>query len=166
MKLQIAGCVAALSLSIFATGTCADPLAEALIVAAHNKYRSEVGAPSLHWSAELAANAQQWADHLAVLRQLKHSGTPGVGENLAFGTEGHMSLTQLIDLWANERQRFQDGPFPSVSVNGDWQSVGHYTQMVWKGTTEVGCGVASGGGNEYLVCQYSPQGNVAGEKAY
>jgi len=166
MRLQIAGCVAALGLSIFATGACADSLDQALIIAAHNKYRSEVGAPNLRWSAELAASAQRWANQLAVLRQLKHSGTPGLGENLAFGTEGRMSLAQLIDLWANEKQHFEDGAFPDVSANGDWRSVGHYTQMVWKGTTEVGCGIASSGGNEYLVCQYSPQGNVAGEKAY
>jgi hypothetical protein len=42
--------------------------------------------------------------------------------------------------------------------------VGHYTQLIWPTTREVGCAVAKGQGNDVLVCRYAPAGNVLGEK--
>jgi len=44
--------------------------------------------------------------------------------------------------------------------------VGHYTQMIWRNTTEVGCAVAERDDRQILVCRYSPPGNVRGEMAY
>jgi hypothetical protein len=38
--------------------------------------------------------------------------------------------------------------------------------MVWRDTTDVGCGLATGGGNDFLVCQYAPQGNFMGERVF
>ena len=144
----------------------AGPIDQAEILAAHNKYRAEVGVPPLIWSIRLAASAQTWAERIAALDQLKHSGAAGIGENLAFATAGHMSLSQLVGLWAAEKQNFKAGTFPDVSTTGNWRDVGHYTQMVWRDTTEVGCATALGGGKEYLVCQYASQGNIDGEKVY
>ena len=50
----------------------------------------------------------------------------------------------------------------------------HFTQMVWKNTTELGCGVASCSGifdkkfgpATYHVCLYNPVGNVIGQEQY
>lgn len=135
------------------------------LLSAQNKYRSEVNAPPLRWSRKLAASAQSWADHLANdVHALTHSGALATGENLAMWTAGRASLTQLVDLWGAERSYFVDSTFPDVSRTGDWQSVAHYTQMIWRNTTMVGCGLATGDGVDYLVCQYSPQGNFEGEK--
>ncbi len=127
------------------------------------KYRAEVGVPPLQWSENLAASAQQWADHLAATGTFDHS---GAGENLAGGTTGDYSLTQLIDMWGNEKQYFKNGIFPDVSTINDWSKVGHYTQVVWRNTTEVGCGLASGHGNDVLVCQYNPAGNIIGQSVF
>ena len=133
------------------------------ILVEHNKYRDEVGVPPLQWSENLAASAQQWANHLAATGTFEHS---GAGENLASGTAGAFSITQLIDLWGNEKQYFRNGTFSDVSSSGDWKSVGHYTQVVWRNTTEVGCGLASGHGNDVLVCHYKPAGNVIGQSVF
>jgi len=133
------------------------------ILAAHNQYRSEVGVPPLEWSANLAATAQQWADHLAQTGTFEHSGS---AENLAQGTAGAFSVTQLVDMWGGEKQYFSYGTFPNVSTTGNWQDVGHYTQVVWRNTTEVGCGLARGNGNDVLVCHYNPAGNVIGKSVF
>ena len=43
---------------------------------------------------------------------------------------------------------------------------GHYTQIVWRSTVEVGCAVARSGLHEVWVCRYSPPGNVVGQRPY
>lgn len=133
------------------------------ILDAHNRYRAEVGVTPLQWSDSLAASAQQWANHLAATGTFEHS---GVAENLAQGSTGSFSITQLVDMWGAEKQNFSNGTFPDVSSTGNWADVGHYTQMVWRNTTDVGCGMASGNGNDILVCHYNPAGNVIGQEAF
>ncbi|TAE52566.1 MAG: serine protease [Nostocales cyanobacterium] len=137
------------------------------ILNAHNKYRKEVGVPPLTWSNTLANNAQQWANYLASQGgNLQHSQNTGQGENLWAGTAGYFSYTQMVDSWGSEKQYFVNGTFPNVSSTGNWYDVGHYTQIIWRKTTQVGCGIARGGGNDILVCRYSPPGNYMGQKVY
>jgi uncharacterized protein YkwD len=134
-----------------------------IVLAAQNAYRASLGLAPLQWSDSLAARAQNWADHLAEIGQLQHSGS---GENLAMATAGSQSLTQLVDLWGNEQSSFTDGIFPDISTTGNWMDAGHYSQMVWKDTTEVGCGFTEANGLDVLVCNYNPPGNVMGERPY
>ncbi|MDX2215638.1 MAG: CAP domain-containing protein [Oculatellaceae cyanobacterium bins.114] len=133
------------------------------ILNAHNAYRSQVGVPPLQWSDSLAASAQQWANQLAATGTFEHS---GAGENLAQGSAGGFSVTQLVDMWGSEKQYFVYGTFPNISSSGNWSDVGHYTQLIWRNTTEVGCGLASGNGNDVLVCHYNPAGNVEGQAVF
>jgi Cysteine-rich secretory protein family len=135
------------------------------ILDAHNNYRIAVGVPVLQWADGLAVDAQQYAEYLAELRQLVHSGNPDVGENLAGGT-GTYTATQLVDLWGNEKQYFVGGIFPNVSSTGNWMDVGHYAQLVWRNTTQVGCGLTTINGYTVMVGRYSPPGNVLGESVY
>lgn len=135
------------------------------ILAAHNKYRSQLGLTSLTWSNNLANSAQDWAGNLAATGQFYHSST-GYGENIWWGTSGNYSFTQMVDTWGSEKQYFRYGIFPNVSSTGSWYDVGHYTQIIWRNTTEVGCGFASGNGYDVLVCQYNPSGNYTGETVY
>ena len=137
------------------------------LLAAHNKYRVELGLTPLVWSDRLAVSAQAWAEHLANrVHALVHSGTVGIGENLAVSTAGHTPLPNLVHLWGDEKQHFVNADFPHVSRTGDWKAVGHYTQVVWRKTREVGCGFATGGGQDYLVCHYYPRGNMMGEGVF
>jgi len=90
----------------------------------------------------------------------------GGGRRLSESDAGDSDLVRLVGLWGAEKQYFVYGTFPDVSSTGDWSDVGHYTQLVWANTKQVGCGIANGHGNEYLVCQYYPAGNFDSETVY
>ena len=136
----------------------------------HNQYRDEVQVPRLTWSSTLADSAQSWADELAAdggaLRHSEPGNGSGRGENLWGGTAGRFSLAQMVNSWGSEKRFFQNGRFPNVSSTGNWQDVGHYSQMVWRDTTQLGCGLATADRNDILVCQYSQPGNVMGQPVF
>ena len=141
------------------------------IVNAHNRYRTELNIPGLEWSDELAAHAKKWSDRLAARggRTIEHapaSERGNEGENIWWGTSGYYSLTQMVDGWGSEKKYFRYGTFPDVSTSGNWADVGHYTQVIWRDTTKVGCGKSTAGGADILVCRYSPPGNYMGRKPY
>ena len=138
------------------------------LLQAHNDYRSDagVGLSPLTWSQTLANSAQNWSNHLANVGRLEHSDSE-FGENIWMGTSGFYSFPEMVDSWGEEKEYFIPGSlFPDVSTTGDWSDVGHYTQIVWEDTTELGCGLSTGGGNDYLTCQYDPAGNIFGQRVY
>jgi uncharacterized protein YkwD len=127
----------------------------------HNRHRAAVGAPALKWSNALARDAQQWADHLSSTGTLTHSTGNDQGENLWMGTAHAYSYERMVESWASERRDFEPGVFRS-GIGRNAKVVGHYTQMIWRDTTHVGGAMATAGGFDYLVCRYSPPGNVIG----
>ncbi|HEY0626227.1 MAG TPA: CAP domain-containing protein [Allosphingosinicella sp.] len=137
------------------------------LLAAHNIERARVGAPPLRWDAALAAAAAAYGPTLSRLGRLEHSARasrPGQRENLWMGSRGRYSPEQMVGSWASERQWFRPGTFPNVSSTGNWLDVSHYTQMIWRTTTNVGCAVHSDARMDYLICRYSPPGNVDGRR--
>jgi Cysteine-rich secretory protein family len=137
------------------------------IVAAHNRYRAAAQVPPLTWSPTLARHAQAWANTLASRGGLvQHSSQTAEGENVWVGTAGAFTYTQMVEAWGKEQQFFVPGIFPTVSTTGNWADVGHYTQMIWRQTREVGAAIAHGGGNTVLVCRYSPHGNIVGKPIF
>ena len=117
------------------------------------------------WDRGLAAAADEYAFQLARTGRWGPSPSatrPGQGENLWMGTRGAFSVDQMVGAWASEGRMFRQGSFPSVSRTGSWEDVGHYTQMIWASSTRVGCAMRSSARNDYLVCRYSPAGNVMG----
>ncbi len=140
---------------------------EARLLALHNRERSAAGAPPLAWDPALAAAAKSYGPALARLRRLAHSpaeARPGQGENLWRGTRGAYSLEEMAGGWAGERTLLRPGIFPNVSRSGNWRDVAHYTQMVWTGTSRVGCALHKSREWDFLICRYSPPGNVVGRR--
>ena len=90
----------------------------------------------------------------------------GAGENLWMGYAGYYGPDVMVGGFVDERQHFRNGTFPQVSQTGNWRDVGHYTQVIWRGTREVGCAVARGETNDFLVCRYWPAGNVYNQPVF
>lgn len=135
------------------------------VLAVQNRERAAAGVPPLRWNVLLAEHARQYANVLAQTGRLVHSPRAGRGaerENLSKGLIG-WGPEQLVASWLAEKRYFVPGTFPNVSRTGNWYHVGHYTQLIWPTTTEVGCGVAVGGGFSWLVCRYLPGGNKDGK---
>jgi hypothetical protein len=78
------------------------------------------------------------------------------------GTRGYYSPEQMIGHWIREKFYFRRGTFPYVSRTGNWAHVSHYTQMIWRSTTHIGCAIHRSARWDYLICRYSPPGNVDG----
>ncbi|MGD9810052.1 MAG: CAP domain-containing protein [Sphingobium sp.] len=135
----------------------------------HNAERSSLGLEALRWDPALAASAQQWADHLAATGKFEHAPeNPGEpeGENLWAGTKGYYSLENMVDAWIREKKYFKQGAFPNNSTTGHVEDVGHYTQLVWRETGEVGCARAKSAQEDILVCRYADAGNYIGERPF
>lgn len=133
---------------------------------AHNAERRRMGVPELRWRPKLAAEAQAYAQKLAQRRALVHAARAergGAGENLWAGSAGFYSAEEMVESMIAEKQHFRNGTFPQVSRTGQWRDVGHYTQLIWRETEEIGCAVAPGGGHDWLVCRYWPAGNTFGK---
>jgi hypothetical protein len=138
------------------------------ILAAQNEVRAQIGAPPLSWDPELAAGAADWARYLSRSGRFEHSPDPigrdPEGENIWGGTPGHYLPEQMVRLWAAEKKYFKPGVFPNNSSSGRVEDVSHYTQLIWRDTTHVGCALNSEGAEEILVCRYSSAGNVIGQR--
>ena len=141
------------------------------ILTVHNQERAAVGVQPLTWSDTLASSAQTWAQHLATTGNFAHDpNVPnGVGENIA-GFNPSLGVSapgEGQSLWVDEKKNYNGG----VLTPENWYPTGHYTQMIWKDTTEIGAGKAvirkgEKQGWTVIVCNYNPPGNIPGRKAY
>lgn len=132
------------------------------IVARHNYWRSKVGVPPLKWSYRLSLKAKRWASHLRRENcRVYHSPGNKLGENIYWSIRMMNTPEAVVDEWASEIQFFN--PKTGRCQGGE---CGHYTQMIWKNTTKVGCAVVKCGEKEIWVCEYSPAGNWVGQKPY
>ena len=144
------------------------------ILAVHNDLRRQVGVDGLRWSTTLATNAQAWADTLIEQNlRIHHSpaasqGTADdIGENIteyqATSGGAYRTPARALQGWVAEGQYYDYETNRCMAAE-----CGHYTQMVWANTTEVGCAVARNANEtrEVWVCHYDPVGNFAGQRPY
>jgi hypothetical protein len=145
-------------------------LLRAAMLAAHNRARAEVGVAPLVWDERLLTSARAYAEEMARTRRFAHAAQPiggptREGENLWTGTRDAYRYREMIGHWVAEKRDFVNGVTPAFSRTGKWEDVAHYTQIVWRGSSRVGCATASNARDDYLVCRYSPAGNVVGQRA-
>jgi len=104
--------------------------------------------------------AQNWADTLLARKEFVHRPNSSYGENLFDVNGAGATPGQVVESWATEARNYD---YSSNKCSG---VCGHYTQIVWGDTKEVGCAVARGGGREVWVCEYDPPGNWVGKRPY
>ncbi|WP_158623969.1 CAP family protein [Corallococcus llansteffanensis] len=141
-----------------------------LLVTLHNSYRAQHHAPALTVDASIVAYAKTRARTVSTFEGLSegHRGLDHkYGENLYWAgssTNAEQStqlVTAAVKAWYNEiaHYNFKNGGFSA--------GTGHFTQLVWKGTTKIGCAVARGKGSKwyetYVVCNYLAPGNMMGD---
>ncbi|CAI7851912.1 unnamed protein product, partial [Closterium sp. NIES-53] len=102
---------------------------------------------------------------------LEHGGMgDGEGQNLSgAGPAGWASNSDAVQWWVGEGQWYKRPPaiFPGGCIGGDWGRCGHYTQVVWNNSRQVGCAKAScGEDSDVWACNYFPAGNFVGELPY
>jgi hypothetical protein len=108
----------------------------------------------------MAREAQKYAEKLARSGTLKHSSKSerdDMGENLAmFSGDYDNSGQRASDMWYEEVKDY------NFSRKGYQGGSGHFTQLVWKGSKELGMGRAKtpDGRCTYVVARYRPAGNV------
>ncbi len=129
---------------------------------AHNNYRAKHHVGKLVLNQELCDIAQKYAEELARTGNFAHSGNSfhddNMGENL-FACYG-MKITgkMMTDDWYNEVNQY------NFNNPGYISGTGHFTQIVWKGSKQVGFGYAQArDGYYYGVANYYPAGNFIGE---
>ncbi|XP_008275225.1 golgi-associated plant pathogenesis-related protein 1 [Stegastes partitus] len=125
----------------------------------HNKYRAQHNAPLLTLNSELTATAQKWADQLLAKKSLGHSDTQD-GENVFYMSSSQpikATGKEAVDSWYSEIKDY------NWSKPGFQSNTGHFTQVVWKESSELGVGVATDGNLLFVVGQYRPAGNISNE---
>ncbi|PNH10966.1 Protein PRY2 [Tetrabaena socialis] len=138
-----------------------------------NVYRTWHQAPAVQWSSSLAADAQAYAEVLATKQcAIIHA---GVGGEMLYSRGGYpapdLSCKGAIDGWYGEEVNYNFTVSNAFDYN--WpRNIGHFSQLVWRGSSAIGCGVAkvdppkrytpeAFGGCKIIVCRMKAPGNLA-----
>ncbi len=139
----------------------------------HNSVRRQAEVSPLTWSEELAESAQTWAKVLLENNAFQHSPVRlrrrgWVGENLhqRRGQPGSSYATpqRAMAGWVDESNYYDY----HTNTCAAGQQCGHYLQMVWGDSREVGCGMARAddASREVWACHYYPGGIVSHQRPY
>ena len=127
------------------------------ILTNHNYHRKRHQVDDLSRSSDIETIAQNYSEYLASIDEMKHSGNK-YGENLYYcWSSSGVCVTgeKASQAWYDEVSKY-DFKNPGFS-----SGTGHFTQLVWKGSKQIGCGAACNEKNNcYVTCNYSPAGNV------
>ena len=127
------------------------------ILKAHNTVRSDLKLPMLTWDCKLADVAQEWAARGV----FEHRTGITYGESLFVSAKANTKVKAAVQQWLLEKASW-DSETASCSAG---KICTHYTQIVWKATTTIGCGISRdvrGRWKVLIVCNYEPAGNSGG----
>ncbi|KAE8750929.1 hypothetical protein FOCC_FOCC002357 [Frankliniella occidentalis] len=134
----------------------------------HNEYRRQHGVPALRLSTQLCEYARDWARTLAREDRFAHRPDGRYGENIfcawspdsGTGPSSRVGAKEACDTWYKEIKDHPFGQEPRLLKSG------HFSQMVWKESKELGLGIArSKNGRTIIVANYHPRGNYIGQFA-
>ena len=136
----------------------------------HNRFRSRHLSQALFWNEAIAAGAQNWSEFLLQNQTLMHDTSHNLGENLGFvkmdpaqplcnnaSQSSCFRCSQIVEAWYNESYNYNFTEGVPIDPNKQYL---RFTQLVWRTSTDLGVGVASGGNFHYIVARYHPRGNV------
>ncbi|KAJ5154897.1 Allergen V5/Tpx-1-related protein [Penicillium coprophilum] len=141
----------------------------------HNIHRSAHSVDALTWSTDLEEAANTVASSCSYGHDTSVKSASGAyGQNIAYGYDKPDVGEKIISdmMYTQEAPNFE-GLYGQASPDmSNFASWGHFSQIVWKGTTQVGCATVScpdlknvGGPAPYTVCNYGSPGNVDGAYA-
>ncbi|XP_050366075.1 pathogenesis-related protein 1-like [Argentina anserina] len=139
-----------------------DPLADGF-VQEHNKFRAMDGVPPVTWNETVADYARNYASSKSDTCEMVHSQNPPYGECIAWGSFDMMP-EQAVQLWADEKKDYNY----DTNTCAPGKVCGHYTQVVWATSTQIGCAKVRCGNSDgtFINCNYYPPGNYVGDKPY
>ncbi|KAI9659040.1 MAG: hypothetical protein M1821_002000 [Bathelium mastoideum] len=161
-----------------------DSMASAAVVRHNDHRRNHTGTPDVAWDDTLASEAQTVAN-MCNWTHVTTVGSGDYGQNYGASPAGS-TIEDAIEMWYSETNIFLSSYYGQLSPanrgctdegNGAYScpEYGHFTQMIWKATTKIGCaigdcsnGYVGGDGGDapgsddpvFQVCNYGPPGNV------
>lgn len=129
---------------------------------AHNEFRSKHGAKSLKLSPKLCKFAEEWAINLASRANPIHRSNSPYGENI-FCTWSNSPYGLMVEGREPVEHWYGEGESHVFHKEPTTLKTGHFTQVIWKDSRELGVGQArSKTGQLVVVCNYDPPGNFIG----
>ncbi|GJN10354.1 hypothetical protein PR202_ga28442 [Eleusine coracana subsp. coracana] len=128
----------------------------------HNTARREVGVGPVSWNESAAAYARRYAQYCG----FNHAPKPRpYGESYYWGSNGN-SASDAVGSWMMEKPFYHHQSNSCSAPAG--RTCSRFTQVVWRNSKAIGCAraVCSDDGGVFILCAYSPPGNVAGQKPY
>lgn len=139
----------------------------------HNVHRANHSAPALVWNQDLADTALNITMTCKYEHQMDVNGG-GYGQNIAAGVPiSDISFVISEQFYNGEVTHFTDyGQDTPADMDDNFGNYGHFTAVVWKGTTSVGCvsydcsktglsGVDKNVPPIFHVCNYAPSGKLS-----
>jgi hypothetical protein len=129
------------------------------ILSAHNGARRAVGVEPLRWSQGIAELAKGYARSGRADCSPRRSSLFQFGENAVVGKGRRWNASALVARWVDEG-RLYDYATASCAAPAGMSGCAGYTQVVWRKTSQLGCGkIVCDSGDTLLVCDYFPPGN-------
>lgn len=146
------------------------------VINSHNIHRANHSAPAIKWSSSLAATAEKIANTCVYAHNTQMDGG-GYGQNIAAGPPPDFVNKIITNMFYNHEEPYFHGQYGKAKPDmKNFEHWGHFSQLVWKDSTSVGChttncagrrgklkGVGNGVHPYFTVCNYHNRGNMGGQ---